>query len=357
MMSPDQALTTDRLDHWIETVCRTYVDLDVTRIDDSPFWAGIDVSHLGDTVFAELAATAQQANRRPIDIARADGAFAVFVLQRAGVMIVAQDGREVRLDPGDAAIVDTERPYTLHLAGPNRQIVLHCPRHLLRRRLRSLRAVTAARIAASSPTGDLLGGTLRLLARDRHDLAPREAEAIGRYTLDLIATALEATPEAGLALPARASAALLARIKDYLRDNLADTELDPARIAAAHSMSVRHLHRLFHETGATVGGALREARLERCRADLDDPGQRGSSVTEIALRWGFNDSAHFSRVFKARFGLSPRAYRGQAPSPQPSPPRGEGTGRLLAQTDQNVRPWMMSMVNSNMLSPNLPSSA
>jgi AraC-like DNA-binding protein len=309
MMSPDQALTTDRLDHWIETVCRTYVDLDVARIDDSPFWAGIDVSPLGDTVFAELAATAQQANRRPVDIARADEAFAVFVLQREGRMVVSQDGREVILDPGDATIVDTERPYTLHLAGPNRQIVLHCPRHLLRPRLRSMRAVTAARIAATSATGDLLSGTLRLLARDRHDLAAPQAAAIGRYTLDLIATALEATPEAGAALPSRASADLLARIKDHLRENLADPALDPARLAATHGISVRHLHRLFHETGETVGGALREARLERCRADLDDPRQRACSVTEIALRWGFNDSAHFSRAFKARYGLSPRDYR------------------------------------------------
>lgn len=311
MMSPDQALTTDRLDRWIETVCRTYVDLDVTRIDDSPFWAGIDVSHLGETVFAELAATAQQANRRPVDIARADEAYAVFVLQRAGAMVISQDGRETRLEPGDAAVVDTERPYTLHLAGPNRQIVLHCPRHLLRRRLRSLRAVTAARIARDTPTGTLLGGTLGLLARDRRDLAPPQAHAIGRYTLDLIATALEATPEAGAALPSRASAALLARIKDHLRENLADPALDPARIAAAHGISVRHLHRLFHESGQTVGGALREARLERCRADLADPRQRARSVTEIALRWGFNDSAHFSRVFKARYGVSPREYRSQ----------------------------------------------
>jgi methylphosphotriester-DNA--protein-cysteine methyltransferase len=27
---------------------------------------------------------------------------------------------------------------------------------------------------------------------------------------------------------------------------------------------------------------------------------------EIAFRWGFNDAAHFSRVFKAQYGVSPR---------------------------------------------------
>jgi AraC-like DNA-binding protein len=83
----------------------------------------------------------------------------------------------------------------------------------------------------------------------------------------------------------------------------------PARIAAAHGLSVRHVHRLFHESGDTVAAAIRRGRLDRCRADLEDPSQRARSVTEIALRWGFNDSAHFSRAFKARFGLSPRAAR------------------------------------------------
>lgn len=308
-MSPDQALTTDRLDHWIEAVCRTYVDLDVTRIDASPFKAGIDITPLGDTVLAELSATAQRADRRPRHVARSAEAYAVLILQQSGKMIVSQDGREVRLGVGDAAIVDTVRPYTLYLDGPNRQIVLHCPRHILRSRLNSMRSVTAARIAAASPTGALLNGSLNALARNRRHLTPPQAEALGRYTLDLLAVALAATPEAGANVPSRGSAALMGRIGDYLRDNLADPELSPARIAAAHGISARHLHRLFHECGETVSGAIRRKRLERCRADLEDPRQRGRSVTEIALGWGFNDSAHFSRIFKAKFGVSPRACR------------------------------------------------
>ena len=32
-------------------------------------------------------------------------------------------------------------------------------------------------------------------------------------------------------------------------------------------------------------------------------------ITEVAYRWGFNDSAHFSRLFKASFGMSPTQYR------------------------------------------------
>ncbi|MEQ8696568.1 MAG: helix-turn-helix domain-containing protein [Bauldia litoralis] len=308
-MSMEQSLTTDHLGRWIETVCRTYVDLEVTRVDESPFRAGIDATDLGETVFADLRGTAQRADRRAVDIARSRDEYAVLVLQQSGSMVVSQDGRDTRLRPGDAAIVDTTRPYTLFLPEPVRQIVLHCPRHQLRSRLRSMRAVCAARIEAGSPTGALLAGSLRSLARTRRDLAPDQAAAVGRYALDLLAVALDATPEAGAAAFSRGSAALLSRINAYLRDNLADPDLDPARIAAAHGISVRHLHRLFHETGDTVGAAIRRHRLDRCRADLEDPRQRARPVTEIALRWGFNDSAHFSRTFRARFGLSPREVR------------------------------------------------
>jgi len=172
-----------------------------------------------------------------------------------------------------------------------------------------MRAVTAAGIAGDTPTGALLSATLATLARERRRLETHEAGAVGRYILDLVAVALDAMPEARQAVFSRGSAALLARLRAYLRDNLADPELTPARIAAAHSMSVRHVHRIFHESGDSLGAAIRRARLDRCRIDLEDPRQRGRSVTEIALRWGFNDSAHFCRAFKARFGVSPRTLR------------------------------------------------
>jgi hypothetical protein len=41
---------------------------------------------------------------------------------------------------------------------------------------------------------------------------------------------------------------------------------------------------------------VRRRRLLRCRAELDGADTE-ASITEIAYRWGFNDSAHFSRLF------------------------------------------------------------
>jgi AraC-like DNA-binding protein len=35
------------------------------------------------------------------------------------------------------------------------------------------------------------------------------------------------------------------------------------------------------------------------------------TITEIAFGWGFSDAAHFSRIFRARFGCAPRELRAE----------------------------------------------
>ncbi|MGH8431886.1 MAG: AraC family transcriptional regulator, partial [Solimonas sp.] len=46
-------------------------------------------------------------------------------------------------------------------------------------------------------------------------------------------------------------------------------------------------------------------------------------VSEVAFAFGFNDAAHFSRSFKARFGFSPRDSR-PAVTQEPGPAAGGG---------------------------------
>ncbi len=77
---------------------------------------------------------------------------------------------------------------------------------------------------------------------------------------------------------------------------------------------MRHLHRLFSSQGGTLGGCIRERRLQHCQADLADPRFLPRTITEIALFWGFSDSAHFSHCFKQRFGISPREFRARVTS-------------------------------------------
>jgi AraC-like DNA-binding protein len=102
--------------------------------------------------------------------------------------------------------------------------------------------------------------------------------------------------------------ALLTTVQAFIQRHLGDPRLSPATIAAAHHMSLRSLHQLFHDEGLTVAGWIRR-RLECCRHDLSDPALASRPVAAIAARWRFSSAGDFSRAFRAVHGLPPAEYR------------------------------------------------
>lgn len=105
--------------------------------------------------------------------------------------------------------------------------------------------------------------------------------------------------------------ALLHRLYDAIERKLGDPDITPARIAQIEGISERYLQKLFEATGDSFTHYLRERRLQRCWADLANAAEAHRSVSDIAFSCGFSDAAHFSRSFRDRFGLSPRAFRQQ----------------------------------------------
>lgn len=85
------------------------------------------------------------------------------------------------------------------------------------------------------------------------------------------------------------------------------TPLD--QVARAVSLSTRQLHRLFVAQTGQAPSAFRERlRLGRAEAMLCDS---RLPITDIALRCGFADAAHFARRFRSAHGVSPASYRRQ----------------------------------------------
>jgi AraC-like DNA-binding protein len=101
----------------------------------------------------------------------------------------------------------------------------------------------------------------------------------------------------------------LQRAKKYIEAHLTDEELDCDSISREMRLSPRQLARVFEIEGVPVMRFILSRRLERCRNDLRDPSLKHLSVSEIAFRWGFNNSAHFSRTYRARFGEAPTQTR------------------------------------------------
>ena len=127
--------------------------------------------------------------------------------------------------------------------------------------------------------------------------------------LELTAAVLRAEADLDFEVQHARQSALFRRILEYMETHYTDCELSPEKVAGANGISVRYLHSLFNQAGITVSRWIWERRLKACREDLLDPNLNHMRVSEIAFRRGFNDPAHFSRAFKARFDISPSKMR------------------------------------------------
>lgn len=94
------------------------------------------------------------------------------------------------------------------------------------------------------------------------------------------------------------------RVQEYLRAH-AHEPVTAARLAEIAGCSLRGLYAGFQEfCGQSPMQMLRDLRLERVRSDLL-AGGAGTSVSSVALRWGFSHLGRFSAEYKARFDEHP----------------------------------------------------
>ena len=215
-------------------------------------------------------------------------------------------GRELREAPaGSLCFLPGDAPVTFSGPGGNGVVVLELPRQVVVRSRDRIASATRMVIASDSGAPALLRSFLDTLVEQLPSYRPDHPGWVQNCLCEMVERVLTecATPHLS-----QAERALVAA-KTFIRSHLTDIELAPEQVAHQASVSLRTLNRLFAAEGDSVCGCIRQQRLERCRADLSDPGMAGRSIGQIAAGWGFLDPAHFSRVFKDAYGASPRAYR------------------------------------------------
>ncbi len=99
------------------------------------------------------------------------------------------------------------------------------------------------------------------------------------------------------------------RITSYINTHIDDPELSIDSIAAGIGCSRRYLHKAFDAEPETLSAMIWQLRLERCALNLRAAAMADRSITEIAFASGFNSSPHFSRLFRARYGMTARDWR------------------------------------------------
>ncbi|HLO78638.1 MAG TPA: transcriptional regulator FeaR [Magnetospirillum sp.] len=300
----------DRFDAWtqvLHSVCGHFVPS--LAAPKAEFSGTFHVRNFAGLDIARLSHTTPRIQRARSHISRSDDGYYFLLLQLSGTSLMAQAGNEAALKPGDMTLLDASRPCDLLYSPRSCELSLHIPRQALDGK-RPIGPRHLGRVISGQEGGGLVISQMMQAIFDGGTAAGSHGSpAMTDAVLNLVCGCAIDGPDEALGTLERSHDLQCDVIRRYIEKRLFDPDLSPQKIAAAHRMSVRHLYRLFEASEVSIGDLIRQRRLEKCAEDLANPLLARRNVTQVAFSWGFNDSAHFSRAFKAEFGLSPREFR------------------------------------------------
>ena len=300
-----------KLSYWNDRTSESFSPLVSDPADIHTFNGSITRGTIGDITLAEAFSEAQVVRHSRSHVARTRSSMFFLQLQLEGESLSRQTGREAHLRAGDFALCDSTRQFDVVFKDRNRMLVLGVPDAALRRHIACPESLVAIPMSASKGVNGLLSRYLRnFWIEYQQSLDAATAQRLMVAVLDMLGAAYADIPQ-GQSDHSSLAAAHRIRIINYIEANLNDPELTPTRIADACKMTPRYLHHLFSENEETVSRYILRRRLEVCSRALVSEAQRGRTVTSIAFDYGFNSPTHFGRVFRAKFGTTPREYRAE----------------------------------------------
>ncbi|MEV7633094.1 helix-turn-helix domain-containing protein [Microbacterium sp. NPDC089318] len=284
------------------------------------FDAACQARRVGDLTVSWLRSAPQRVERTAALTASA-GCDAYFVnLALRGGSHATQEGRTAQLSAGDFVVIDGDRPFELDFAVDFEQVCVTVPKAVLDPALIDVTSATGLRVRGDAGIGAVAAAAILGLARHSGRMGERAANAATLHVVGLMSAALdaEAPPAAGRRV------ALFRALLDDIELHYSSPEYSLFDAARRISISTSYATKLFAENRTSFGRRLMLRRLDHAWTLLAQVAS-GVSITDIALRCGFCDPAHFSRAFRFRFGMTPTERRAGAVRRDPSSVR-DGAG-------------------------------
>lgn len=302
----------ERIHYWEDYNHRALVGLSCTSYSEQGLLARQTNIELGGLRLADIVGNAHAIERSPQTVRSApkDSVFATLLLK--GEAVFLHENGCLAATAGELIVYDTRRPYLFGFSSSMRQILVDVPHELFGQAgvggglpgPMLFGRGTAREGALVGALSSLLGG---LAALRGGPPGPADGE---EAVLDLLRRLAEERTGGRPAPDAYRSQLMVAA--DYIDRHLHEPRLGAAQVADVMGISVRHLGRIFASTGATPARHIVERRLVRAHQELTGPGARDIRIADVAHRWGFSSQAHFARLFRSRFGLTPSEARAEA---------------------------------------------
>jgi AraC-like DNA-binding protein len=284
----------DRVSYWEDHNRSALVGLTCTPYAESGLSASQTNTRVGRLWLTEITGNEHVIERTPA-ICRTTPKESVFLsLVLSGEAVFFRPTGVLPMSAGQLVLYHTDRPYLFAFTRPMNNILVDVPYELF---VEHCQLGDDATVFGDTPAERALVSALADLAR---------AGASEQSVLELVRSLVHSRTGG----PVGRAAAIA-----YIKQHLAEPELAMPQIAAALGISVRQLNRIMDSPSRYI----LEQRLLRAHQDLANPG----TIANVAHRWGFASQAHFTRVFRERFGYTPGEARRHALTISPS---GANTG-------------------------------
>lgn len=308
--STETVPTGSKVGYWNDITSGIFAPMETRPLDREDFEAEIDCVPLGRGWLANPRSSPAIVTRHPGHAVKTRERPYFLHLQLKGRLKVVQDGREAFLDRGDLVLTDSAMPYTLRYEEACSTLVMILTAGDLANRLPAPDDLLGVKLSGSegmaATASSLLAGIWEHARAG--NLSETTGDTLSSAVLDVFAASWLATasvhvPESAVSISRRI------QIRRHVEAHLRDPELSARSVAGAFGISPRYLHIIFSTGDETVSNLILRRRLEECAKQLRDPVWARRTITEIAFSWGFNNATHFARVFRERYGSSPRDYR------------------------------------------------
>jgi AraC family transcriptional activator of tynA and feaB len=294
----------DRIPYWVDVATQAFFKHQFNA-ESETFGGALNGAWLDNLYLSRCVCGPCDVTRERREIGKDDRDELIFGVRIDGRGTLSQVGQDLQIDKGALYLLDVGRPLDISFLDRSTTICIAIPRKALQARIGQ--GATCGAVSKNHPVAALAADFLVMLA-DRADALDERVKArLASQALDLIALTLTVSDTMPtLSLP-RSTA--LMRLKSTIDTHLSDPALRPADVAAGAGISVRYANALLAEENTSVERYILHRRLEHCRRALEDPLQAHRTIGDIAFGWGFSDLSHFSRRFRAQFGMAPGELR------------------------------------------------
>ena len=269
---------------------------------------------VGEVRIIQASITAQHYERTDDMIRGSDPDFLAVQFMVEGRARGMFDDKAFSHVPGTLLFGDMTRT-SRHQSTRSRTVTLAVPRDVALSRGIDPR-VAHGQVVAGGSAG-LFGAHLLRIVEAAPSLPAQRADQIAETVLGLLGIAYADLGQPGHGRGRTEAGTLALRARAEIEQRLGSPLLSVGNLARSLDMSRSSLHRLFAQEGG-VRAYIRERRLQAALRALE--GEGGERIGQIAERLGFSDAAHLSRLFRARFGITPSDARsGSRPSDLPQP--------------------------------------